>query len=217
MGHDVDLVWADATVPAARAVENFSASEIGDEEIVLFDNERLTYHTLNKPAFSVWQLCDGVRTGRDISKVLSSPYLPLPVESVEIAVCELHEAGLLAAEPHPTSRVSRRQVMKLAAAGLAGGALLPAVSSITAPVAANTTTCGAPGSEPVGGPCACSSECTGSCCLDVNTALAQCSALPSPWNAVCIGIVNSYGQVCIDQTLRDALDDFGIIVPCLAG
>ncbi|MEZ4500601.1 MAG: PqqD family protein [Thermomicrobiales bacterium] len=183
MRHDVDLVWADATVPAARAVENFSASEIGDEEIVLFDNERLTYHTLNKPAFSVWQLCDGVRTGRDISRALSSPDLPLPVESVEIAVCELHEAGLLAAEPHPTSRVSRRQVMKLAAAGVAGGALLPAVSSITAPASANLTTC-TPGAD-LGflEACNCSSECDvlgffnpGRCCC--SSILGQACVAP---------------------------------------
>ena len=40
-----------APVPAARALTNFTATEVGEEEIVLFDNERMTYHTLNEPAF----------------------------------------------------------------------------------------------------------------------------------------------------------------------
>lgn len=171
MTHEVDLVWALAAIPAARAVDNFSATEVGEHEIVLFDNERLTYHTLNKPAFAVWQLCDGRRTGRDICHALAASDLPLSVESVEIAVFELYEAGLLEADFRPNSRLSRRQVMKLTAAGLAGGALLPAVSSITAPASANLTTC-TPGAN-LGflEECNCSSECAvlgffnpGRCC-----------------------------------------------------
>lgn len=217
MTHDVDLVWALAAVPAARAVDNFSATEVGDQEIVLFDNERLTYHTLNKPAFAVWQLCDGRRTGKDISRALAASDLPLSVDSVEIAVFELLDAGLLDADSHAASRMSRRQVMKLAAAGIAGGALLPAVSSISAPVAANTTTCGAPSSEPEWGPCACSSECVGTCCLDVTAAQQQCVALGRPWTGPCLAVVNYIGQVCVGADIQDTLAEVGITPSCLGG
>ncbi|MGD9712035.1 MAG: PqqD family protein [Thermomicrobiales bacterium] len=139
---DFELTWANRPVPAARAIEHFSASEVGDGEVVLFDNERLTYHTLNKPAFAVWQLCDGVRTSREISGALAQSGTHVPVEAVELAVAELGESGLVESDvPSADARLTRRRVVKLAAAGALGAAVMPAVSSITAPIAAIGQTC----------------------------------------------------------------------------
>ena len=80
-------------VPAARALTNFTATEVGENEIVLLDNERLTYHTLNQPAFAVWQLCDGVRSVRSIQRDLA-PTTVLPTEAIDLAVAELAECGI---------------------------------------------------------------------------------------------------------------------------
>ncbi|MBX3070992.1 MAG: PqqD family protein [Thermomicrobiales bacterium] len=167
-----ELVWQNTPVPAARAIENFSVAEVGDGEYVFFDNERLEYHTLNASAFAVWQLCDGVRTLADIRHVLQYPVEGLPMEALEVAVFELSEAGLINGHewgvPAP---MSRRRAIKIGAASAVGIALLPAVSSITAPVAANTESCTPEGTPvPEGGPCACTAECTtaiaghGRCC-----------------------------------------------------
>jgi hypothetical protein len=132
-----EISWRSTPVPAARASEHFSAAEVGDGEYVFLDNERLEYHTLNASAFAVWKLCDGVRTSEEISRALARTAMPLPVEAIDLAVAELGEAGLLASVSHGWNvHVTRRRVVKLAAAGVLGVAIIPAVSSITAPTAA---------------------------------------------------------------------------------
>jgi hypothetical protein len=164
--HGTDhLSWATTPVPAARAMDNFSAAEVGGEEYVFLDNELLEYHTLNRPAFAVWQLCDGRRTCTDIAAALARTGIPLPVEAVELAVAELGEAGLLeSAVDSWGAKLTRRRVVKLTAAGALGAAVIPVVSSITAPVAATTTSC-SPGQGLANGtPCGCSAECASTCC-----------------------------------------------------
>ncbi|MGD9711625.1 MAG: PqqD family protein [Thermomicrobiales bacterium] len=107
------------------------------EEWVVFDTIRLTYHTLNAPAMQIWQLCDGQRSVSVIANVLAKDNVDLSEEAVAFGVEELFEAGLLAnSPPDSDSGLSRRTLMQsLTAAGL-GGILLPGVSSISAPVAA---------------------------------------------------------------------------------
>jgi hypothetical protein len=139
-----EISWRSTPVPAARAIEHFSAAEVGDGEYVFLDNERLEYHTLNASAFAVWKLCDGVRTSEEISRVLALSGTPLPVESVDLAVVKLGGAGLLSAGSHSwDTLLTRRRVVKLAAAGALGAAVVPAVSSMTAPVSASHMTCSA--------------------------------------------------------------------------
>lgn len=146
MSRTDELTWQSTPIPAARAIEHFSATEVGDGEIVLFDNERLTYHTLNAPAFAVWQLCDGVRTSSEISGLLAQSGTTLPVEAVELAVLELGDSGLVGLDvSSPDAKLTRRRVVKLAAAGALGAAVIPTVASITASVSAHHTSC------PVGG------------------------------------------------------------------
>lgn len=140
-----DETYFDSTlpVPAARALTNFTATEVGEDEIVLFDTERMTYHTMNLSAFRVWQLCDGVRSADSIVRALADSGDSLPAEAVLLTIAELDEAGLVQSETRalPSSRVSRRQVLKLAAAGGIGGAVIPVISSITAPVSAQVVSC----------------------------------------------------------------------------
>lgn len=145
----------------ARSVTEFVATQVGDDEIVLFDTERMTYHTMNKPAFRVWQLCDGVRSADSIARALADSGDALPAEAALLAIAELDEAGLVESEAQavPSSRVSRRNVLKLAAAGGIGAAVIPIVSSITAPVSAQLVSC-----KPNGTPCGGKDECCGGAC-----------------------------------------------------
>ena len=76
---------------------------------MLLDNERLTYHTLNQPAFLVWQLCDGTRSVVTIQRDLALTTV-LPTEAIDLAVAELAEAGLLEVEaPAKDVRINRRR------------------------------------------------------------------------------------------------------------
>lgn len=119
-------------VPAARPLSDFAVETIGDELIVL-DVLSMQYHTLNAEAARVWSACDGVASAASIASALD-----LPVESVEAAVAQLGEAGLLQARSEEwDSTVSRRRVTKLIAAGLIGAVGLPVIKSITAPDAAS--------------------------------------------------------------------------------
>jgi Coenzyme PQQ synthesis protein D (PqqD) len=126
-----EISWRSTPVPAARAIENFS-SETVDDEVVLFDCQRIQYHNLNASAFAVWRLCDGQRPIFEISSKLANQGLEIPADSVALAVEQLGEAGLLEA-PQETfnSRFHRRTVLKLAAAGAIGAVGIPVVASIT--------------------------------------------------------------------------------------
>jgi hypothetical protein len=160
-------------VPAARSIEHFSATRVGDD-VVLYDDSTMVYHTMNASAFAVWQLCDGVSALPDICRALSTSRTPLPIEAVELAVAELGEAGLLQTEPGRfDALINRRRVVKMTAVGLLGAAVIPAVSSITAPSALASHSCGGPGGVSQGEHCVCSRECNSSCCCNAGVTLCQ--------------------------------------------
>ncbi|MCC6943509.1 MAG: PqqD family protein [Thermomicrobiales bacterium] len=162
---EIELHWADTPVPAARAIEHFSATEIGDGEIVLLDHERLTYHTLTRPAFVVWQLCDGSRTPRSISEEMRRSGSTLPTEIVELAIAELAEAGLLAScESFVSQAVTRRVVLKTAVAGTLGALIAPMVQSVTLPTSASAQT-----------GCSYSGQCTTNCCANGGQIVPECA------------------------------------------
>ncbi len=198
MGHDFGLVSVSAAVPAARGVDNFSATATADHEIVLFDNERLTYHTLNSSAFAMWQSCDGRRTVRDILLALQPSFPGLTHDHVELAVLELSDAGLLAAssEHSPVKAgIDRRKLLRRAVVGATAATILPAVSSITSPVAADHGTCGPDGSAFETEECDCNSECSQSpyprCCCTGVSGYSHRICYPS-WDCV-----NVQGGTCM--------------------
>ena len=123
-------------VPAARAPEAFSFSKIDGGEYVLFDTERLQYHTLNESAYRIWQLCDGSRNVDEIQSALRENWRHLSIETVGFGVSELGTAGLLTDN---CERILNRRTAFKALAGVVGGALLPVVRSISQPVVAETS------------------------------------------------------------------------------
>lgn len=122
-------------VPAARPLGDFSWERI-DGDLVLFDAEKIQYHTLNWVAQGIWQSCDGVANFEVIATVTG-----LPVEVVETTIAELGEASLLQSPASTWSvSISRRRAAKVIAVGAVGAVGIPVVLSLTAPTALAQTT-----------------------------------------------------------------------------
>lgn len=113
-------------VPAARPLSDFSMERVGDN-VVLFDVELNRYHTVNGVAYDIWRQCDGIRSVDDIVASAGAQR-----EVVEATIELLGEAGLLSAsESEFDSKMHRRKMVKLVAAGVLGAVGIPVVASIT--------------------------------------------------------------------------------------
>jgi hypothetical protein len=177
-------VQADRIAPAARPLDQFCVERVNDD-FVLYDTERIQYHTLNSIAYDVWRLCDGQLSARAISSELAATSSAVHVEAVALAIEELGEAGMLEeTEERFNARIQRRAVLKLAAAGVVGAIGLPLVQSITAPSAEAQTSCGTANQGSV---CSASNQCR-SCCCCRNTVNGNqnCSNQCNGLNEVCL-------------------------------
>jgi hypothetical protein len=147
-------------------------------ELLVYDRERHRAHCLNPTAATVFRHCDGRTSVRELSRLLSRE-LDVPADEglVWLSLERLAQARLLEARPAPpptAGGLSRRELVRRA--GLAV-ALLPVVSSILAPGAAEAaatcvTDCTG---KPNGTPCyvadssGCSQcGCNGGACLENN-------------------------------------------------
>lgn len=98
------------------------------DELVVYDMGEKKAHLLNQTAKRVWNELDGERSAEEIAGALE-----LDQSVVELALDDLANAQLLdSGEPLP---VSRRSALRTAAAAAAFGLLLPAVTTIPAPLA----------------------------------------------------------------------------------
>lgn len=120
-----------------------------DDELILYDQSRDRCHSLNRTAALVWRLADGERSIADMAAILRAELDPAADENlVWHTLDHLNTVHLLDA-PSPRSidemRASRRQF--IAKVGLVGVAslLLPVVTSVAAPAAAQTVSCGSSG------------------------------------------------------------------------
>ena len=100
-----------------------------DDEIVVYDKTQKRAHRLNNTATRVWSLLDGNRTTGEVADVLD-----LDESVVALSVDHLANAQLL--ESSEPLSVSRRNALRRIASAAAVGFLLPAVTSIAAPFAA---------------------------------------------------------------------------------
>lgn len=133
--------------PLARTAD-LIVEELSSETIV-YDQKRRRAHCLNKTAGLIWQHCDGKTSLPSIARQLSQATgLPVDEEIVALGLRELSSRGLLAAKPVRMDARSRRQwIGRLAVAGSAAIALLPAITSIVAPTPAMAQSGDAHGSE----------------------------------------------------------------------
>jgi len=106
-----------------------------DQEAVVYDKTKKKAHRLNETVASVWPLLDGSRSVRDIAAELD-----IDASVVELAVDSLGQAELL--EAGDALSVSRRRMLGRVAAAAAAGMMLPAITSIAAPLAAQAQSCG---------------------------------------------------------------------------
>ena len=100
-----------------------------DDEMVVYDKNRKTAHRLNGTAVRVWTSLDGHRSTSEIADDLD-----VDESIVTLSIDHLAEAHLVESE-EPFS-VSRRQALRRVAIAAAAGFLLPVVTSIAAPTAA---------------------------------------------------------------------------------
>ena len=130
-------------LPRARQ-DRLVVQELADE-VLVYDLDRHKAHCLNRTAALVWRHCDGRTPVAEMASVLERE-LKCPVDQavVWMAVERLARARLLqdrVTPPAGASHISRREAVRRLA--LAGGlsVLLPAVSSIVAPTAAQAASC----------------------------------------------------------------------------
>jgi hypothetical protein len=117
-------------------------------EILVYDLERHRAHCLNPTAALVWSACDGRRDAAAIAREIAREVPEASVELVQVALVKLERAHLLAA---PAGGIPRRAALRRLT--LAAG-LMPVVSSILVPEAAQAASC-----SQVGGCCASKDDC----------------------------------------------------------
>ena len=164
--------------PLPRARHNQLVIQSLPDEMLIYDLDSHRAFCLNKTAALVWQGCDGHRTIEEMARVLEKETGASVDESlVWFALSELERSHLLeervVLSRQPRGVTRREWARKLGFATAA--ALVPLITSITAPTAAQTATCGALGSPCVTNERCCSSLCVnGVCaCIDVQGPCSQ--------------------------------------------
>jgi hypothetical protein len=155
--------------PKAR-VKNLLTETVGDE-LVVYDQERKTAHRLNKTAATVWRHCDGINSVTEIVQHLQSELNEAADENlVLLSLDRLQAVHLMEESVKLTSqqtRTSRREfVRKVGTVGILS-VLLPLITTLTVPTAAQAQTC----SQSAGttGTIACSGLCqTAPICFTLN-------------------------------------------------
>ncbi len=112
------------------------------DEVLVYDVNRHKAHCLSRTAAFIWRHCDGQTSVARLAALLAQEVKgPVEPAVVWLALDRLGKARLLRERVAPPAGLSRREVMRKLA--LVGGlaALLPVVSSIVAPTAAQAASC----------------------------------------------------------------------------
>lgn len=120
------------TAPVARTAGLVQHNVKGEQ--LIHDEINGHFHQLNRTASAVWRLCDGTRDATAIAQASN-----VPVELVDLALCDFVAAGLLESAKEPT-RLERRLFLKRASA-VAAGLALPVIGSITSDSRTLAATC----------------------------------------------------------------------------
>lgn len=118
--------------------------EGADGETLVYDQRHDRAHCLNPAATAVWRASDGNTTVTDITRRMSREGLPADEAVVWMALARLQDADLLESPlrlPTPERSFSRKEVLRVLGQAAGITLLLPAVISITAPLAAQAASC----------------------------------------------------------------------------
>jgi Coenzyme PQQ synthesis protein D (PqqD) len=140
-------------------------------ELIVYDLESDRVHCLNATAAFIWANCDGRTNVATIARLLEDEFkIPVEQDIVLYALDQLNESKLLDESYTvivPENAISRRAVMRLAAAT---ALTLPLISSIVAPTAAQAASC-----LPSGSGCASDSACCSNNCVDNGRGGLECA------------------------------------------
>jgi Coenzyme PQQ synthesis protein D (PqqD) len=153
-----------AETPLPRARQSQLVIQGLPDELLVYDLERHRAYCLNQTAALIWQSCDGRRTVEEMVRVLERETGYSVSESLIWYALEQFERSHLldeeqAALPVLRERMTRRELARRL--GFATAVLIPFITSITAPTAAQTATCGA-----LGSPCTTNGRCCSKLCIN---------------------------------------------------
>lgn len=133
------------------------------DELLIYDLDRHRAYCLNRTAALIWRSCDGRRTIKDVARALGvESDLPVDEKLILFALRQLKRAHLLEEQaelPAIKEGLSRRELTRRL--GFAAAALVPLITSIVAPTAAQAATCGA-----LGSPCTTNARCCSNLCIN---------------------------------------------------
>lgn len=102
------------------------------DEIIVYDRTTYEAHCLNDTAATVWRLCDGTHSMKEIAHTLRQNTAGLIDEDVVwAAVQQFEKSGLLQNKVPARSTVSRRDLLKRI--GIGAVMALPVVTSLAVP------------------------------------------------------------------------------------
>ena len=166
------------------------------DELLIYDLSCHRAYCLNRTAALIWQSCDGKRTVAEMTRILERE-IDYPVDEglIWFALDQLGRYHLLEERvelPILKERMTRRELTRRL--GFAAAALVPLITSIVAPTAAQAATCGALGSPCVTNARCCSGLCVnGTCaCIDVQ---GPCN--PAQPEQCCSGRCGSANNKCL--------------------
>jgi hypothetical protein len=138
-----------------------------ESEVFLYDLGRHRAFTLNPTAALIWRHCDGTTPVHQLAQLrLTAATPPLGAAVVWLTLRQLERLHLLAPSaglPAAAPRYSRLQLLR--AGVVSGAALLPVVSMVTAPHAANAASSCAGQLCDDSTPCCPGSSCVGGICV----------------------------------------------------
>lgn len=184
----------ESQLPRARQ-EHLVIQDLPDE-LLVYDLERHRAYCLNRTAALVWQSCDGRRTVAEIAQALEKKIdHPVNENLIWFALEQLNRSRLLEEQvelPIFKERMSRRELARRL--GFATAALVPFITSIVAPTAAQTATCGV-----LGSPCSSNARCCSNLCIN-GTCMCianQSDCDPNQPQQCCSGRCGSANQKCL--------------------
>jgi hypothetical protein len=140
--------------------------EESGSEVLVYDLERHRVHCLNESAARIWTLCNGKRTVEEIAGKLEIALDPSSREIVaRDAIAQLDRLELVEDAEGAALKMSRREIIrKIGIGALAAGIVLPLVTSIASPAAAQAASCGSTTGRPLNCPCSMSVQCASGFC-----------------------------------------------------
>jgi hypothetical protein len=129
-----------------------------DGELLIYDLRTDRAHRLNDMAAHVYQVCNGLRSIAEIRIAASEKAgRNVPEATVLVALEQLEKNGLMEKRSVDVELTTFNRRSMLRQIGIAGAALIPIVTSLSAPRAAEAASC-----TPAGGPCDLGNP--GACC-----------------------------------------------------